>query len=136
MAKEGVSGLYRGFSMSVFCMFLYRAAYFGLYDTAKPFMSGNILMKMFLAQVVSNTSQIIAYPFDTARRRLMMQSGKSKDKVQYKGSIDCLTKMYKQEGYRGFYKGAVSNVFRGVGSSLVLVLYDELREIFVTDESK
>lgn len=35
-------------------------------------------------------------------------------------------KIIKNEGPMAFYKGALSNVFRGVGASLVLVLYDEL----------
>jgi solute carrier family 25 (adenine nucleotide translocator) protein 4/5/6/31 len=28
-----------------------------------------------------------------------------------------------------FFKGALSNVFRGVGASMVLVLYDEMKEV-------
>jgi solute carrier family 25 (adenine nucleotide translocator) protein 4/5/6/31 len=38
-----------------------------------------------------------------------------------------------KEGFKGFYKGALSNIFRGVGSSLVLVLYDELHEYFMPE---
>ena len=35
--------------------------------------------------------------------------------------------MIKNEGTAAFYKGALSNVFRGFGASLVLVLYDEAK---------
>jgi len=35
-------------------------------------------------------------------------------------------KITKNEGPKAFFKGALSNIFRGVGASLVLVLYDEL----------
>ena len=55
-----------------------------------------------------------------------MQSGISQEKRMYNGAIDCFEKMYKKEGVRGFYKGNLSNVYRGIGSSLVLVIYDEL----------
>lgn len=43
-------------------------------------------------------------------------------------------KIIRNEGPRAFYKGALSNVFRGVGASLVLVLYDELQDMFVLNK--
>jgi len=46
----------------------------------------------------------------------------------YNGTIDCFAKIYANEGgLKPFFKGAASNVFRGVGASLVLVMYDEVR---------
>ena len=33
-------------------------------------------------------------------------------------------------GPKAFYKGALSNVLRGMGASLVLVLYDEMQAFF------
>lgn len=55
----------------------------------------------------------------------MMQSGKgTKD---YNGTIDCFKKVHAQEGINGFFKGNLSNVYRSVGSALVLVLYDEFK---------
>lgn len=54
----------------------------------------------------------------------MMQSGR-KD-VIYKGTIDCFKKIYAKEGgFKPFFKGALSNVFRGAGAAIVLVGYDE-----------
>jgi solute carrier family 25 (adenine nucleotide translocator) protein 4/5/6/31 len=41
------------------------------------------------AQFVTSTSETLAYPLDTIRRRLMMESGKPKDERMYKGTIDC-----------------------------------------------
>ncbi len=35
--------------------------------------------------------------------------------------------MLSNEGPGGFFKGNLSNVYRSVGSSLVLVLYDEFK---------
>ena len=40
---------------------------------------------------------------------------------------DCFGKIYRNEGWTAFFKGNVSNMLRSVGSSLVLVLYDELQ---------
>jgi solute carrier family 25 (adenine nucleotide translocator) protein 4/5/6/31 len=44
----------------------------------------------------------------------------------YNGSIDCMKKIYLDEGINGFFKGNLSNIYRGIGASLVLVIYDEL----------
>jgi len=44
----------------------------------------------------------------------------------YTGTIDCFMKISKTEGTKAFFKGALSNTFRGIGASIVLVMYDEL----------
>lgn len=57
---------------------VYRGAYFGLYDTAKGVLfkdekNASLLAKWAVAQAVTILAGIISYPFDTVRRRLMMQ---------------------------------------------------------------
>jgi len=125
---DGLGGLYRGFFVSVQGIIIYRAAFFGLYDTAKG-MTGktNLLVSWAIAQCVTTASGIISYPFDTVRRRLMMQSGRKGGDVMYKGTIDCWTKIAKNEGTGAFFKGAFSNILRGTGGALVLVMYDEIQ---------
>jgi solute carrier family 25 (adenine nucleotide translocator) protein 4/5/6/31 len=71
----------------------------------------------------------LAYPLDTIRRRLMMESGKSVDQRTYKGTVDCGSKILAKEGITGFFKGNLSNFWRSIGSSIVLVLYDELQKV-------
>ena len=117
--------------ISALAFFIYRASYFGLYDTSKIFIGKDpkILFKFAIAQAVVSVSGLISYPLDTVRRRLMLQSGKKGFEVQYTNSLDCFVKIFAQEGLRGFFKGAVSNFFRGIGGSMVLVLYDELRRL-------
>jgi len=125
---DGLGGLYRGFLVSVQGIIIYRAAFFGLYDTAKG-MTGktNLLVSWAIAQCVTTASGIISYPFDTVRRRLMMQSGRKGGDVMYKGTLDCWTKIAKNEGTGAFFKGAFSNILRGTGGALVLVMYDEIQ---------
>lgn len=47
----------------------------------------------------------------------------------YSGTIDCWRKITRDEGAKAFFKGAWSNVLRGMGGAFVLVLYDELKKI-------
>jgi len=53
------------------------------------------------------------------------------EKKMFNNSWDCYKKIMHQEGVKGFFKGNMSNMVRSVGSSLVLVLYDELQEIIM-----
>jgi solute carrier family 25 (adenine nucleotide translocator) protein 4/5/6/31 len=130
--SDGLKGLYQGFGVSVLGIIIYRACYFGGYDTLKRvlFSDGktSILFKFLVAQIVTGVSGLVSYPLDTVRRRLMMQSGR-KD-VMYTGTFDCFRKVYQKEGGRAFFKGALSNILRGMGASLVLVLYDEFQIMF------
>jgi len=136
--SDGFKGLYQGFGVSVLGIIAYRACYFGGYDTLKRvlFTDGktSILFKFMIAQIVTGVSGLFSYPLDTVRRRLMMQSGRKE--LLYNGTIDCVRKIYQKEGGRAFFKGAFSNILRGMGASLVLVLYDEFQIMFAQPQKK
>lgn len=130
--RGGPMALYQGFGVSVQGIIIYRGAYFGLFDTAKGMIfedekNANFFMRWAVAQTVTAVAGVVSYPFDTVRRRLMMQSGSSEK--MYKGTIDCWGKILRDEGGKAFFKGAWSNVLRGAGGALVLVLYDEVKKV-------
>lgn len=128
--SDGPIGMYRGFFVSVQGIIIYRAAYFGMFDTAKILLASegklNFFVAWAVAQVVTVGSGILSYPWDTVRRRMMMQSGR-KD-VLYKNTLDCAKKIIKNEGIAAMFKGALSNIFRGTGGALVLAIYDEIQK--------
>ncbi|XP_067386278.1 ADP/ATP translocase 4 [Emydura macquarii macquarii] len=136
--SDGLVGLYQGFGVSVQGIIVYRASYFGCYDTIKGLLPNPkqtpFLLSFLIAQAVTTFSGILSYPFDTVRRRMMMQSGEAER--QYKGTIDCFVKILKKEGLNAFFRGAFSNILRGTGGALVLVLYDKIKELFNFDVSK
>ncbi|MCO5547095.1 hypothetical protein L7F22_000537 [Adiantum nelumboides] len=128
--KDGMRGLYRGLPASIQGMVVHRSVYFGGFDTAKDVMlkessSIPIWKRWIAAQAVTTSAGLISYPLDTVRRRMMMQAGL--ERRMYVSTSDCWKKIYKIEGVRSFYRGAVSNMFRGTGAALILVLYDELK---------
>jgi solute carrier family 25 (adenine nucleotide translocator) protein 4/5/6/31 len=134
LKSDGPIGLYRGFFVSVQGIIIYRAAYFGCFDTIKSVVTKdgkklNFFIAWAIAQVVTVSSGILSYPWDTVRRRMMMQSGR-KD-ILYKNTLDCALKIIKNEGLGAMFKGALSNVFRGIGGALVLALYDEIKKYIV-----
>jgi len=138
--SDGVKGLYQGFGISVMGIFAYRAFYFGCYDTGKMILfederKASLVVKFLFAQVVTAVSGVMSYPLDTVRRRLMMQSGRKE--VLYNGTMDCFAKIYNNEGgVKPFFKGASANIFRGVGASMVLVMYDELKVVITNMTQK
>uniref|UniRef100_A0A5S6QJS9 ADP/ATP translocase n=1 Tax=Trichuris muris TaxID=70415 RepID=A0A5S6QJS9_TRIMR len=128
---DGPIGLYRGFFVSVQGIIIYRAAYFGFFDTIKATVSKdpkkmNFFVAWAIAQVVTVCSGITSYPWDTVRRRMMMQSGRKE--IIYKNTLDCAKKIITEEGFSALFKGALSNVFRGTGGALVLAFYDEIKK--------
>lgn len=131
--SDGIRGLYQGFNVSVQGIIIYRAAYFGVYDTAKGMLpdpkNTHIVVSWMIAQTVTAVAGVVSYPFDTVRRRMMMQSGRKGADIMYKGTLDCWRKIFKDEGGKAFFKGAWSNVLRGMGGAFVLVLYDELKKV-------
>ncbi|CEM04084.1 unnamed protein product [Vitrella brassicaformis CCMP3155] len=129
--QDGVRGLYYGFGVSVAGIIVYRAAFFGLYDTAKAMLyrdpkKSNPLVSFTLGLAVETAAGVVAYPFDTVRRRLMMQAGRAD--VLYSSTMDCARRILTEEGAAAFFKGCWSNVMRGVGGAIVLVLYDEIKK--------
>jgi len=133
---SGVMGLYNGFGVSVMGIIPYRGVYFGMFDSLmgiNPYRKEKGMLKLAstftIAQATAITAGYASYPFDTIRRRLQMQSEKPQAEWQYKGTVDCFSKIVKEEGTTALFKGAGANALRTVGSALVLVLYDEIKSL-------
>ena len=79
----------------------------------------------------------------------MMQSGVPVEERIYRGTVDCAKKVLEGEGkpisliliqsffasnlpflgVNGFFKGAGSNILRGLGGAIVLAVYDEFKKV-------
>jgi solute carrier family 25 (mitochondrial adenine nucleotide translocator), member 4/5/6/31 len=135
--SQGITGLYTGWSVTVAGAFVYRAGQLGCfkqiqdmnpYKKDKGALGG---LSTFAAVTAARTVVMpFNYPFDTVRRRMMLQSEKPVAERMYKGSVHCFTEVLKKEGMAGMYKGMVPEVFRGVGGSLVIVAYDRIKMIY------
>jgi solute carrier family 25 (adenine nucleotide translocator) protein 4/5/6/31 len=131
---KGVLSLYNGFGVSVCGIIPFRGTYFGVNDTLNglnPYQqergARGLISKFACAQTAAICAAYVSYPFDTVRRRLQMQSDKPKEQWVYKGSLDCVSKIVKEEGPAALFKGAGANALRTLGSALVLVMYGELK---------
>lgn len=135
--SQGITGLYTGWSVTVMGAFVYRAGQLGCFKQIQdmnPYKDdrGTLgVVSAFLAVTAARTVVMpFNYPFDTVRRRMMLQSEKPKAERLYAGSVDCFMKVLQKEGLAGMYKGLLPEMFRGVGGSLVIVGYDRIKVIF------
>jgi solute carrier family 25 (adenine nucleotide translocator) protein 4/5/6/31 len=135
--SQGLTGLYTGWTVTCMGAFVYRAGQLGCFKQIQdlnPYAKdkGTLgAISSFAAVTIARTIVMpFNYPFDTVRRRMMLQSEKPVSERVYKGSIDCFKQVLAKEGAKGMYKGMVPELFRGVGGSLVIVAYDRVKFIF------
>lgn len=133
---RGVISLYNGFGVSVVGIIPYRGVYFGMYDSLaalNPYRKEKGVLgmasKFAIAQTTAITAGYASNPFDTVRRRLQMQSEKPREQWHYQGTVDCFRKIISEEGASALMKGSGANALRTIGSALVLVLYDEVKDL-------
>jgi len=137
LKQQGVTGLYTGWTVTVMGAFVYRAGQLGCFKQIQdlnPWQADKGILggvSSFGAVTVARTIVMpFNYPFDTVRRRMMLESEKPVSARLYKGSWDCFMQVLRKEGGKGMYKGMVPELFRGVGGSLVVVAYDRIKLIF------
>jgi len=136
LRKEGIVGLYTGWTVTCIGAFVYRAGQLGCFrqiQDLNPYKNdkGTIgVVSSFLAATAARAAVLpFNYPFDTIRRIMMLESEVPISKRTYKGSWDCFTKILKTKGPAELYKGSLPELLRGIGGSLVIVGYDRIRNI-------
>jgi solute carrier family 25 (adenine nucleotide translocator) protein 4/5/6/31 len=151
LSRDGVRGLYQGFGVALAGGILYRLLHLGGYDAVKQQVlfrksasaSNNNSQRnsnnnqpqllwwerLAVAQSVSLTAGILAYPLDSIRRRMMMQAGVPRDERLYHNAWHCVTLTRRHEGWAGFFRGVGPNVVRSIGGALLLVAYDTVRPL-------
>ncbi|KAL6552590.1 ADP,ATP carrier protein ER-ANT1 [Orobanche hederae] len=134
LSSDGMAGLYRGFGVSIFGITLYRGMYFGIYDTMKPIVLVGPFQDSFFASFVlgwsvTTVSGVVAYPFDTLRRRMMLTSGQP---VKYSSAMHAFLEIIRIEGFAALFRGVTANMLLGVAGAGVLAGYDQLHRIVYT----
>lgn len=123
-------GVYNGFWVSCVGIIAYRGLYFGIYDTCRNMIPDSFWLRFLLGYSVTAAASTAAYPIDTIRRRMMMNSGGA-NALKYTSSMQCAGLILKEEGVGAMFKGAGANIFRGMAGALVLVGFDEFKEAYI-----
>ncbi|XP_022608295.1 mitochondrial thiamine pyrophosphate carrier isoform X1 [Seriola dumerili] len=116
--SEGVLTFYRGLCPTLMAVFPYAGLQFFFYNVFKKLLapppnagkSGVGLRSLVCGSGAGMISKTITYPFDLFKKRLQV-GGFETARVHfgqvrsYRGLVDCMVQIAKEEGVRGFFKG-------------------------------
>lgn len=131
--QEGLTGLYRGVTPNIIGAGSSWGLYFLFYNTIKMWgQGGNAQTPLRPAQHLLAASQagamtlVLTNPIWVVKTRLCLQYG-SGEKQQYAGMLDTLVKIYKTEGFRGYYKGFLPGLFGVSHGAIQFMTYEEMK---------
>ena len=129
LQTNGFDAIYRGFGISAISEFMYRGAYFGLYDTGKAFLfkehENDYFASLFAFALATTTvAGLVTYPIDAVRMRFMIDAGKSE--IKYGDVIEEFNKIKSLKTFRIHYRTISSATSRGTGGALALALYSKV----------
>ncbi|XP_067089273.1 mitochondrial thiamine pyrophosphate carrier [Osmerus mordax] len=125
---EGVLAFYSGLSPTLVAVFPYAGMQFFFYNVLKKLMgppdkdSGGNLKSLVCGSCAGVVSKTLTYPFDLFKKRLQV-AGFEEARVKfgqvrrYKGFVDCVLNIAKEEGIRGFFKGLSPSLVKAAFST-------------------
>ena len=142
--EEGMWGLYKGI-IPALLLTSHGAIQFTVYEYLKKFsiqfrdphdpQQQPAIVSMIIGGISKIIAATVTYPYQVVKSRLQQREALPlpeqiargrKTKAKYTGTIDCLRKIYVNEGLIGYFKGAVPNILRVAPSAaLTLVIYEE-----------
>ena len=131
---DGFFGLYRGLTPTLLGIAPYIALNMSCFDLLKRryLPSSNhphfTIINLTLGATAGFVAAGLTYPSDLIRRRLQLQGMKGVDLPKYKGTVDCVRVMLREEGVRGLYKGMLPCFLKVCPAMAVsFTVYEELR---------
>ncbi len=123
---NGVRSLYTGLLITIGGVFLFRSIYFALFDVMVDIIQPrSVLQQLAIGWWCSFIGTVVAYPFDTVRRRMIcgLQLNVNGSK-EYRNAWHCFERIIGREGFSALFRGSSVNVVRHVAGAAVLVGYD------------
>ena len=142
VAEHGFLGLWRGVTGALPRVTVGSAAQLSSFSKAreeitnrKIFPEGSIFVPLSASMVGSVFVVVAMTPFDVISTRLYNQNVAVDGRgTLYSGFLDCAYKIFRKEGFIGFYKGIGASYFRlGPHTILSLVFWDKLRTLFLNN---
>jgi len=133
IAKEGISGTYKGLTATIMKQGSNQAIRFYVMESMKDwYREGDpkkhvpkLLVGLF-GGIAGATSVLGNTPLDVVKTRMQ-----SLDAAKYKNTLDCARTILKNEGAKAFYKGTLPRMSRVcLDVAITFMIYDSFMEIF------
>lgn len=133
--REGFKGLFRGLIPSLLGIAPTRAIYFATYSTTKDFLVKRFKSESSLVHLMSGAmAGWVVYttmnPVYMVKTRIQLQEvGRTHKSVpNYSGYLDCIKKIYMEEGLKGFWKGLTAS-YLGIFESIIYFgIYEKMKK--------
>lgn len=138
---EGVRALFKGLGPNLVGVIPARSINFFTYGVGKDFISQNFnngkesvgvqLSAAACAGIVTSTA---TNPIWLVKTRLQLDKASSEGARKYKNSWDTITKVIKQEGFFGLYRGLTASYLGVTESTIQWVLYEQMKSFISNRE--
>jgi solute carrier family 25 (mitochondrial carnitine/acylcarnitine transporter), member 20/29 len=105
--RDSIKGLYRGLSSPMASISVLNAIVFGVYGNVQRNTSNpdSILTHFYAGSAAGIAQTVICSPMELVKSRLQVQNDMPNATVKHKGPVECMKYIYKNEGFRGVFKG-------------------------------
>jgi len=140
---EGIKGLYRGLSPTLFALLPNWAVYFTVYEKLKiaigtrfpPEKAQSAGVHMAAAAGAGAATMMITNPIWVVKTRIQTQNmgvkmGANGTTAMYKGTIDALVRIGREEGLAGLYSGFLPSLLGVMHVVIQFPLYEQMKQSF------
>ena len=141
LRDEGVRGLYRGLTPTLFALLPNWAVYFTVYERLKTAVGNRVpperrtgpAVHMVAAAGAGAATMMITNPLWVVKTRLQTQTlglkmGSTRNTIHYKGTVDALRRIAKEEGLSGLYSGLGPSLFGVLHVVIQFPMYESLKK--------
>jgi solute carrier family 25 carnitine/acylcarnitine transporter 20/29 len=125
---DGFTGMFKGVTASVLRDSWSFSFYFITYEYLKSKFGNSNLAMLNAGGISGVVCWLSCYPIDIVKTRMQTQP---LENPLYTSTWDCVRKIYKQEGIRGFSRGLTPCLVRAYPvNAVTFIVYEKLKEIF------
>jgi len=139
-AEEGITGLWKGLDSNLMLVSNPTVHYF-IYDRLKIFAAAlvearkkplNSFEYFVMGAIAKCAATFATYPIQVAQSQLRNDRKSVDGKRKYKGTIDCIIKIYGQAGIPGLFRGMIAKLWQTVlTAAFQLMTYEKIRRTVI-----